>query len=58
MRAARFYTAKEPLRVEAVTEPPLGPGEVRVSVRACGICGTDLHIAIEGTIPLPRTPFG
>lgn len=57
MRAARFYTAKEPLRVEVVTEPPLGPGEVRVAVRACGICGTDLHIALEGTIPVPRTPI-
>ena len=24
-----------------------GPGEVRISVHACGVCGTDLH-AIQG----------
>ena len=25
-------------------EPSAGPGEVKVQVKACGICGTDLHI--------------
>lgn len=40
-------------RVErAVPEP--GPGEVRVTVRACGVCRTDLHLA-EGDLP-PRRP--
>lgn len=24
-------------------EPPIGPGEVLVRVRACGICGSDIH---------------
>jgi 2-desacetyl-2-hydroxyethyl bacteriochlorophyllide A dehydrogenase len=57
MRAARFYAAKEPLRIEEIDPSPPGPGEVRVTVEACGICGTDLHVAIEGTIPLPRTPI-
>lgn len=40
-------------RVErAVPEP--GPGEVRVRVRACGVCRTDLHLA-EGDLQ-PRRP--
>lgn len=57
MRAARFYTAKEPLRIETIEAAAPGEGEVRVQVEACGICGTDLHVAIEGTIDLPRTPI-
>jgi propanol-preferring alcohol dehydrogenase len=57
MRAARFYAAKEPLRVEEVTVGPPRAGEVAVAVEACGICGTDVHVAIEGTIPLPSTPI-
>lgn len=42
----------------ALAEPPRplpGPGEVRLAVRACGICRTDLHI-IEGDLPLARSP--
>ena len=57
MRAARFYAAKEPLRIEDVEAPAPGDGEVSVAVEACGICGTDLHVAIEGTIQLPKTPI-
>ena len=37
MRNSRFF-------VEDVTIPTPGPGEVLVKVRACGICGSDLHI--------------
>jgi alcohol dehydrogenase, propanol-preferring len=36
-------------------EPPLpGPGEVRVAVRTCGVCRTDLHVA-EGDLEPLRT---
>jgi alcohol dehydrogenase, propanol-preferring len=34
--------------------PRPGPGEVRLSVRACGVCRTDLHLA-EGDLA-PRRP--
>ena len=57
MRAARFYAPREPLRLEEIEAAAPGPGEVRVAVEACGICGTDLHVAIEGSIPLPRVPI-
>ncbi|MBI4560724.1 MAG: zinc-binding dehydrogenase [Candidatus Rokubacteria bacterium] len=57
MRAARFYAAGTPLSVEEVPVLAPGPGEVRVEVKGCGICGTDLHIALEGTIQLPKTPI-
>ena len=33
------------MRVEDVDEPRAGPGELLVRMRACGICGSDLHFA-------------
>ena len=30
--------------MEDVDPGPLAPGRVRVSVTACGICGSDLHV--------------
>ncbi len=37
-----------------VAEP--GPGEVRVRVRACGVCRTDIHV-VEGDLPARRLPL-
>jgi alcohol dehydrogenase, propanol-preferring len=45
-----------PLRLEEVTLPLPGPGEVRVEVRCCGLCHTDLH-TVEGDLPLPKRPI-
>ncbi len=41
-----------PLRLVDLRKPDPGPGEIRVAVRACGVCRTDLHLA-EGDLP-PR----
>jgi 2-desacetyl-2-hydroxyethyl bacteriochlorophyllide A dehydrogenase len=38
-----------------VPEPVPGPGQVLVAVRACGICGTDLHFAAHGSEMLALT---
>jgi propanol-preferring alcohol dehydrogenase len=46
--------ADGPLRAVSLPEPSAGPGEVRVRVRACGVCRTDLHLA-EGDL-VPRRP--
>ncbi len=27
-----------------VPEPPCGPGQVKVEVAFCGVCGTDIHV--------------
>lgn len=43
MKAAVFKAAGEPLVVEDVRDPAPGPSELVLKVRACGICGTDLH---------------
>ncbi|WP_045170409.1 zinc-dependent alcohol dehydrogenase family protein [Caldicellulosiruptor morganii] len=43
MKAAVFYGQRD-LRVEEMELPVLREGEILVRVRACGICGTDVHI--------------
>ena len=43
--------------VESIPDPTPGPREVVIAVAACGICGTDLHIADGEFAPtLPVTP--
>lgn len=42
--------------VKDVPEPHAGPGEVVVEVRACGLCGTDVHIA-HGEFPPSPYPL-
>ncbi|HVF04582.1 MAG TPA: alcohol dehydrogenase catalytic domain-containing protein [Frankiaceae bacterium] len=36
---------------EEVPDPAPGPGEVRLRVAACGVCGTDLHLRGMGILP-------
>ncbi len=48
--------SSSPLVLRDVQEPVPGPGEVRVRVRACGLCRTDLHV-IEGDLPPKRLPL-
>ncbi len=47
---------ERPLELTDVPLPEPGPGEVRLSIRVCGICHTDLH-TVEGELPLPRLPL-
>ena len=42
------------IRVTEVPDPQAGPGEVLIEVGACGVCGTDLHIAAG---EFPPTPY-
>ncbi|MFC2070474.1 zinc-binding dehydrogenase [Chloroflexota bacterium] len=42
MKAAVLYGAGD-IRVEEVPEPTVEPGGVVIKVKACGICGSDLH---------------
>lgn len=46
--------ATGPLVRSELEDPTPGPGEVRVRVRSCGVCRTDLHV-VEGDLP-PRRP--
>ena len=55
MKAAVFY-GKGDLRIEDIELREPGRGEVTIRVKACGICGTDVHIyhGDEGAAPTPR----
>ena len=55
MTAARFYEPGKPLRVEDVPVPRPAADEVLVRVRATGLCGSDVHIAVEGITPTPSS---
>ena len=48
--------ARAPLVARELPPPEAGPGEVRVRVRACAACRTDLHV-IEGDLPPRRLPI-
>jgi L-iditol 2-dehydrogenase len=43
MKVTRFYAPGD-VRVEDAPEPQAGPGEVKIRVRNCSTCGTDLKI--------------
>ena len=57
MLAARFTRPGEPLQVVEVPVPRPGAQEVLVRVRATGLCGSDVHIAVEGITPTGCTPI-
>ena len=47
MKALRFY-APEDVRLEDVPEPECGPDEVKLRVKNCSTCGTDVKIFYNG----------
>jgi 2-desacetyl-2-hydroxyethyl bacteriochlorophyllide A dehydrogenase len=57
MKAA-VYCGVRDIRVEEVPKPQLRPGEVLVRVKACGICGSDLHMYKHGLFLDLGRPMG
>lgn len=53
MKAAIFEGAGKPLRIGDVASPDPGPFELVLKVKACGICGSDLHCTEHGPFELP-----
>jgi hypothetical protein len=47
MRAARMFGYKQPLRLEEIPTPSIGPEEVLVKVGGAGMCRTDFQL-IDG----------
>jgi len=43
MKVVRFHAPGD-VRIEEAPEPTAGPGEVKIRVRACSTCGTDVKI--------------
>jgi alcohol dehydrogenase, propanol-preferring len=57
MKAAVVRDFGKPLVIEDVPIPQPSLGQVLVRVRACGVCGTDLH-AVRGDLSVkPKPPF-
>jgi propanol-preferring alcohol dehydrogenase len=56
MRAMLLDHPGEPLRAAEVRDPEAPPGFVRLRVRACGVCRTDLHIA-DGEVTAGHLPL-
>ncbi|GBD94985.1 alcohol dehydrogenase [bacterium BMS3Abin05] len=60
MKAMQFSSPApietEPLNYVDVPDPVPGSGEIRIRVKACGVCHTDLH-EIEGELPLSKLPL-
>ena len=56
MRAMVMEEAGQPLELSERPAPEPGPGEVRLRVRACGVCRTDLHI-VDGDLTDPTLPL-
>jgi 2-desacetyl-2-hydroxyethyl bacteriochlorophyllide A dehydrogenase len=52
MKAAVFREVGKRLSIEEVPEPEPGDEDLIVQVRACGICGSDLHVSeLPGALP-------
>ncbi|WP_221408323.1 alcohol dehydrogenase catalytic domain-containing protein [Peribacillus simplex] len=56
MRASVYHDVND-FRVENVETPEIGFGEVLLKLKACGVCGTDIHKAIHKTVN-PETILG
>jgi (R,R)-butanediol dehydrogenase/meso-butanediol dehydrogenase/diacetyl reductase len=55
VKAAVWYK-KGDIRIESVPEPEVGNHQAKIRVKACGICGSDLHEYLDGPIIIPRKP--
>ncbi|HSJ56437.1 MAG TPA: zinc-binding dehydrogenase, partial [Anaerolineae bacterium] len=51
----KYALGKGHVEVREVPEPTAGPGQVKVQVRAAGVCGSDLHI-YHDEIAIPIEP--
>jgi (R,R)-butanediol dehydrogenase/meso-butanediol dehydrogenase/diacetyl reductase len=54
---AAVYVGERKVKVEQIPVPAPSPGEVVVEVAYCGICGTDLHMVMDGW-GRPGTVYG
>ncbi|MEW6978425.1 2,3-butanediol dehydrogenase [Bacillus pumilus] len=52
MKALRWHDQKD-IRLEEIDEPTVAPGKVKIKVKWCGICGSDLHEYLGGPIFIP-----
>jgi alcohol dehydrogenase, propanol-preferring len=56
MRAMVLERQREPLRPAELPDPEPSAGQLLISVSACGVCRTDLHI-VDGELDRPKLPL-
>lgn len=56
MRAMVLQTAGTPLQLRESVAPEPETGQVRLAVRSCAVCRTDLHV-VDGDLPNPKLPL-
>lgn len=56
MRALQLTALGQPLREVEVRLPEPGAGQLLLSIQACGVCRTDLHVA-DGELLHPKLPL-
>jgi propanol-preferring alcohol dehydrogenase len=56
MQAMVLNKLKTPLIWTELPDRQPGPGQIRVTVSACGVCRTDLHV-VDGELPDPIVPI-
>lgn len=60
MKAAIYYSPED-IRVEDIPKPQVGPGDLLVEMRACGLCGSDLmdwYLKDRAPLVLGHEPAG
>lgn len=50
MRAAVFQEMSKPLVIETLPDPEPGPTDIILTVKNCGICGSDLHMTEPASV--------
>jgi propanol-preferring alcohol dehydrogenase len=56
VRAMLLTQTQRPLEWRELEDPMPGPSEIRIRVRACGVCRTDLHV-VDGDLTHPKLPI-
>jgi len=51
MKIANFHGIKD-IRIEEIESREPGPDEVKVKIKYCGICGSDVHEYLHGRFPI------
>ncbi|MCU0823117.1 MAG: zinc-binding dehydrogenase [Leptospira sp.] len=56
MKAAILPSGKRALEVVELDLPPTPPTSVKIKVKACGICGSDIHLVLHGKMKATYSP--
>ncbi|MCB1158632.1 MAG: alcohol dehydrogenase catalytic domain-containing protein [Leptospiraceae bacterium] len=57
MRAAVLHKNQTHLQIEEKALPQPGKNEVKVNIKCCGVCGSDVHLTVHKQIKLKHYPL-